>query len=407
MLGYIGELPLFIIHSSMNVTMTTTSTPDRFDSLRPYRDDEVVAVLDRLAHDREFLNLVGRYRLPRLMKHLPCLARFLTRQGLQKRMKGTLTIADFQQHIADYMNDMIAKTVTSFETEGAAHLDPDNAYLFIGNHRDISLDPAFLNLALHHSGRDTVRIAIGDNLLKRPFASDLMRLNKSFIVPRSSSGKREMLQAFRLLSDYIAHSLKDEKHSIWIAQRQGRAKDGIDRTEPGIIKMICMSQGKQPLGGTIKALNIVPVSISYEYDPCALMKARELQALETDGSYEKQSMEDMQSIAAGITGQKGRVSLHFGTPLSVRPDGYPFETAEEVAAEIDRQVLEGYTLFPPHMLALKMLGGHDELVDETGITEDDRQRFNAALAEVPEDLRPWWLQQYANPVLNRAGLIEE
>ena len=391
----------------MNVTMTTTSTPDRFDSLRPYRDDEVVAVLDRLAHDREFLNLVGRYRLPRLMKHLPCLARFLTRQGLQKRMKGTLTIADFQQHIADYMNDMIAKTVTSFETEGAAHLDPDNAYLFIGNHRDISLDPAFLNLALHHSGRDTVRIAIGDNLLKRPFASDLMRLNKSFIVPRSSSGKREMLQAFRLLSDYIAHSLKDEKHSIWIAQRQGRAKDGIDRTEPGIIKMICMSQGKQPLGGTIKALNIVPVSISYEYDPCALMKARELQALETDGSYEKQSMEDMQSIAAGITGQKGRVSLHFGTPLSVRPDGYPFETAEEVAAEIDRQVLEGYTLFPPHMLALKMLGGHDELVDETGITEDDRQRFNAALAEVPEDLRPWWLQQYANPVLNRAGLIEE
>ncbi|BBG29698.1 glycerol-3-phosphate O-acyltransferase [Zymobacter palmae] len=391
----------------MNVTMTTTSTPDRFDSLRPYRDDEVVAVLDRLAHDREFLNLVGRYRLPRLMKHLPCFARFLTRQGLQKRMKGTLTIADFQQHIADYMNDMIAKTVTRFETEGAAHLDPDNAYLFIGNHRDISLDPAFLNLALHHSGRDTVRIAIGDNLLKRPFASDLMRLNKSFIVPRSSSGKREMLQAFRLLSDYIAHSLRDEKHSIWIAQRQGRAKDGIDRTEPGIIKMICMSQGKQPLGGTIKALNIVPVSISYEYDPCALMKARELQALETDGSYEKQSMEDMQSIAAGITGQKGRVSLHFGTPLSVRPDGYPFETAEEVAAEIDRQVLEGYTLFPPHMLALKMLGGHDELVDETAITEDDRQRFNAALAEVPEDLRPWWLQQYANPVLNRAGLIEE
>ena len=387
--------------------MTTTSTPDRFDSLRPYRDDEVVAVLDRLAHDREFLNLIGRYRLPWLMRHMPCMARFLTRIGLQKRMQGTVTIADFQQHIADYMNDMIAKTVTCFETEGASHLDPDKAYLFIGNHRDISLDPAFLNLALHQSGRDTVRIAIGDNLLKRPFASDLMRLNKSFIVPRSSSGKREMLQAFRLLSDYIAHSLNDDSHSIWIAQRQGRAKDGIDRTEPGIIKMICMSQGKQPLGDTIRNLNIVPVSISYEYDPCALMKARELQALETDGSYEKQAMEDMQSIALGITGQKGRVCLHFGTPLSVRADGYPFTTAEEVAAEIDRQVLQGYTLFPPHMLALKRLGGYEELVDETGITDEDRQRFEAALAEVPESLRPWWLKQYANPVLNRAGLIKE
>lgn len=387
--------------------MTTTSTPDRFDSLRPYRDDEVVAVLDRLAHDREFLNLVGRYRLPWLMRYMPSAARFLTRLGLQKRMRGTLTIADFQQHIADYMNDMIAKTVTHFDTKGAEHLDPNNAYLFIGNHRDISLDPAFLNLALHHSGRDTVRIAIGDNLLKRPFASDLMRLNKSFIVPRSSSGKREMLQAFRLLSDYIAHSLKDDNHSIWIAQRQGRAKDGIDRTEAGIIKMICMSQGKQPLGDTIKALNIVPVSISYEYDPCALMKARELHAVDTDGRYEKQSMEDMQSIAAGITGHKGRVCLHFGTPLSARPDGYPFETIDEVTAEIDRQVLQGYALFPPHMLALKLLGGHNDLVDETHITEQDRQRFSEALAEVPEALRHWWLTQYANPVLNRAGRLTE
>ena len=387
--------------------MTTTPTPDRFDSLRPYRDDEVVAVLDRLAHDREFLNLIGRYRLPWLMRHLPSVARFLTRLGLQKRMRGTLTVADFQQHIADYINDMLAKTGTRFDTKGAEHLDPGNAYLFIGNHRDISLDPAFLNLALHHSGRDTVRIAIGDNLLKRPFASDLMRLNKSFIVPRSSSGKREMLQAFRLLSDYIAHSLKDDSHSIWIAQRQGRAKDGIDRTEAGIIKMICMSQGKQPLGDIIKALNIVPVSISYEYDPCALMKARELRALDTDGHYEKQSMEDMQSIAAGITGHKGRVCLHFGTPLSVRPDGYPFETVEEVTAEVDRQVLQGYTLFPPHMLALKLLGGHNDLVDETHITEQDRQRFSEALAEVPETLRHWWLTQYANPVLNRAGRLTE
>lgn len=391
----------------MTATMTTISPSDRFNSLRPYRDDEVTAVLDRLAHDREFLNLIGHYRLPKLMKFVPWMARFIARLGLQKRMRDTHTIAAFQQHIADYMNHMIDSTVTRFETEGAEHLDPEKAYLFIGNHRDISLDPAFLNLALHQSGRDTVRIAIGDNLLKRPFASDLMRLNKSFIVPRSSSGKREMLQAFRLLSDYIAHSLKYDGHSIWIAQRQGRAKDGIDRTEPGIIKMICMSQGKQPIADTVRALNIVPVSISYEYDPCALAKARELQALHTEGRYEKESMEDMQSIAAGINGNKGRVRLHFGTPLSTCPDGYPFENADDVVAEIDRQVLNGYTFFPTHMLALQQLGGHDDLVDTANITDKDRRHFNAVLSEVPEDLRPWWLKQYANPVLNRAGRLTD
>ena len=388
----------------MTVTMTTSSS-ERFDSLRPYRDDEVAAVLHRLAHDREFLNLIGRYRLPRLIKYWPGLARSLTRLSLQKRMQGTDTIAAFQQHIADYMNDMINKTVTHFDAKGTERLDPHRAYLFIGNHRDISLDPAFVNLALHRAGLDTVRIAIGDNLLKRPFASDLMRLNKSFIVPRSSSGKREMLEAFRLLSDYIAHSLQHDGHSIWIAQRQGRAKDGIDRTETGIIKMICMSQGKQLLSDTVHKLHIVPVAISYEYDPCALMKARELQALETHGHYEKQSMEDMLSIAVGINGYKGRVCLHFGTPLASRADGYPFKNTEEIAAEIDRQVLNGYTLFPTHMLALKTLGGHDDLVNESGITDEDRQRFSTALAEVPEALRFWWLKQYANPVLNRAGRL--
>ena len=387
--------------------MTDSNASTRFDALRPYHDDEVSGVLERLICNHEFISTIARYKLPRLSRLLPGVARRVTQFGLRRRMKGTRTVADFQQHIADYMHHMIEKSVTTFTTFGAEHLEAGQAYLFIGNHRDISLDPAFVNLALHKLGRDTVRIAIGDNLLEKPYASDLMRLNKSFIVPRSSSGKREMLKAFQLLSEYIHHSIREDQHSIWIAQRQGRAKSGIDRTDPGIIKMMCLSQNRQPIADVIKSLRIVPVSISYEYDPCAIQKARELQATESEGRYEKLALEDMRSIATGITGHKGRVSLGFGTVLECQADGTPFETVEDVAREIDRQVLGDYTLFPTHMLALEILGGHDDLVDTSIVTAEDRARFEQVLAEVPETLHRWWLQQYANPVLNKAGRLSE
>lgn len=387
--------------------MTDLNASDRFDALRPYHDDEVVGVLDRLARNHEFIDTIARYKLPTLARRLPGLARWITQIGLRHRMKGTHTIADFQQHIADYMYDMIDKTVTRLETRGAEHLTSGQSYLYIGNHRDISLDPAFVNLSLHRLGEDTVRIAIGDNLLEKPYASDLMRLNKSFIVPRSSSGKREMLKAFQLLSEYIHHSLNADHHSIWLAQRQGRAKNGIDRTDAGIIKMLCLAQNKRPIAEIVKELRIVPVSISYEYDPCAIQKARELYATETLGKYEKLALEDMRSIATGITGHKGRVSLSFGTVLDCQADGSPFETVDDVVREIDRQVLADYTLYPTHMLALEALGEHGDLVDTSIITPADRTRFDKALAKVPSELRPWWLQQYANPVLNKAGRLAE
>jgi len=385
---------------------TTQSAPHDFDAIRPYHDDEVATVLDRLAHCDELLDAITHFRLPRLARYAPVVARFIARLGLQHEMRNIESVTAFQQRIARYMERMIATTTDAFEIEGLEHLDADKAYLFIGNHRDIAMDPAFVNYALYQKGRNTVRIAIGDNLLQKPFVNDLMRLNKSFIVPRSAKGKRAMLQAYQTLSRYIRHSITADNHSIWIAEREGRAKDGIDRADTAIVKMLGIAQrmdgGEADIGAAVSELRLVPVSISYEYDPCDLQKARELYARHTEGRYDKVEFEDIQSIVAGITGHKGRIRLTFGTPL-----GNDFDTPEAVTKEIDRQVLANYHMFPSHQLALEATGLAPELVDLSEVTDADRARFEARLATVPDHLRHWWLRQYANPILNRAGYIEE
>ncbi|ALM52789.1 1-acyl-sn-glycerol-3-phosphate acyltransferase [Halomonas huangheensis] len=382
--------------------MTSTHDPisqDPWHDIRPYQDDEVSATLTRLAEDTELLGALTRYRLPRMSHIMPRTSRALASWVIKRETRGVCTVRDFQGRIAAYMQRMLRTSTDSFQVDGLDKLDSDTAYLFIGNHRDISLDPAFVNYALYLAGRDTVRIAIGDNLLKKPYVTDLMRLNKSFIVPRSARGKRAMLTAYLNLSSYIRHSICSDNHSIWMAQREGRAKDGIDCTDPAIIKMMTMAHRadnrQAPLGEGIKELRLVPVSISYEYDPCDVQKARELKAVNEEGEYRKSEFEDISSIVAGITGHKGRVHLRFGTPL-----GNEFETPEQVAEEIDRQVLGGYHLFPSHYLALEALGTHPELLDMSEVTDADRTRFTQRLAEVPEALRCWWLSQYANPVIN-------
>ncbi|GAB2728318.1 1-acyl-sn-glycerol-3-phosphate acyltransferase [Halomonas garicola] len=377
---------------------------DPWAGIRPYTDAEVEAVLRRLAHDNELLNALTQFRLPRLARLAPPLARLLARRAIKREVRGVRGVRAFQQRIAGYMDRMIRQSTDAFEVSGLDRLDPETAYLFIGNHRDISLDPAFVNYALYQAGRDTVRIAIGDNLLKKPYVTDLMRLNKSFIVPRSARGKRAMLAGYQNLSAYIRHSITEDNHSIWMAQREGRAKNGIDLTGPAIIKMLTMARrGADKQAGTgeaIRELRIVPVSISYELDPCDVQKAQELFDLDTRGGYDKTEFEDIQSIVAGITGNKGRVQLHFGTPL-----GADAGSAEEVAAEIDRQVIGGYRLFPTHYLALEALGDAPELVPRRAITARDRERFDKRLAAVPEALRPYWLAQYANPVKHKAGRL--
>lgn len=387
-----------------NNAPNTDTTNDPWADIRPYMDHEVADVLERLSHDSELLDALTRFRLPRMAKWAPPVARALAGHAIRREVKGVTSVREFQMRIASYMERMIRTTTDAFEVSGLDKLDDNSAYLFIGNHRDISLDPAFVNYALYQAGRDTVRIAIGDNLLKKPYVTDLMRLNKSFIVPRSARGKRAMLAAYQQLSSYIRHSITEDNHSIWMAQREGRAKNGIDRTDPAIIKMLTMAkrhaERDMVFGDAIAELKLVPVSISYEYDPCDSQKAQELHDIATQGSYAKSEFEDIRSIVSGITGSKGRVQLKFGTPV-----GADMATPDEVAAEIDRQVIGGYRLFPSHYLALEALGESPELVARKSITRQDRERFKARLASVPEALQPYWLEQYANPVKHKAGRL--
>lgn len=270
---------------------------------------------------------------------------------------------------------------------GLDKLDPNQSYLFVSNHRDIAMDPALVNYGLFNSGHKTVRIAIGDNLLKKPCATELMKLNKSFIVKRSAKGPREMMKALGTLSAYIKHSL-DSGHSIWIAQKEGRAKDGNDYTDPAILKMFHVEGRKQKLSFAdyIKSLKIVPVAISYENDPCDVAKAIELQAKESHGRYEKAEFEDIQSIIQGIVGDKGRIHVAFGDVIE-----QDFDTPELLAQEIDRQVHANYKLFPINQLA-----AGDEQVDEK-VKAD----FAAKLNTLPPEARPYLVASYANPVKNR------
>ncbi len=384
----------------------TTGLTDPFADIRPYRDDEVVDVLARLLGNAEFLSALARFRLGRLASLLPAVTRFFARIVLAREIRGVTNVHSMQLVIERYMSRMIETTTSGFSVSGLENLDPAHSYLFMSNHRDITMDPAFTNYALHGSGFETARIAIGDNLLTKPWVSDLMRLNKSFIVKRSVSGPRELLAASKTLSNYIQHSLQKENAPIWIAQREGRAKDGVDRTEPVIVKMLSMSRDKhvQEFSEHIRALKIVPVAISYELDPCDAMKARELHLRETEGQYEKAAQEDVASIAQGISGSKGRVHVTFGTPL-----GAGLETPEAVARAVDEQVIRGYCLHPTNLYAYRRLYGdsaplpQDILLEEGDCTE---AAFAARIDAMPDAHRHYALGIYANAVVGKLALAD-
>jgi 1-acyl-sn-glycerol-3-phosphate acyltransferase len=362
-----------------------------FDDIRPYRDEEVPTVLARVLADKEFLDALVRFRFPSLPSVMLKMLRPVVRGQLKIQTRNVHDVKSFQAVIENYMQRMITSTSAGLTVSGLQNLDAQQAYLFISNHRDIAMDPAFTNWALWHNGMDTVRIAIGDNLLTKPFASDLMRLNKSFLVKRGETAPKKIYVALKQLSAYIHHSIVNEKSSVWIAQREGRAKDGLDRTEEAIIKMFAISKPKeQAFADFVRELNIVPVSISYEWDPCDVAKARELYEKATHGSYQKDTHEDVQSIAAGIAGDKGRVHVSFGEVLHA-----DFDTPEAVAAEIDRQVIGNYKLFPSNYLAAKTLGEKTPLQNELS-----SQAFDQRFAQCPEQYRPYWLAMYANPVFS-------
>ncbi len=379
---------------------------DPFADIRPYRDDEVAAVLARLLNNPEFLGAMASLRLGRLASIAPSLVRPLVRFMLAREVRDVADVRGMQVIIERYMQRMIERATGGFSVSGLDRLNPVRPYLYMSNHRDIAMDPAFTNFALHRNGYDTVRIAIGDNLLTTPWVSDLMRLNKSFIVKRSVSSPRELFAASKNLANFIQHSLLQENAAIWIAQREGRAKDGIDRTEPVIIKMLSMSRDKreQAFGEHIQSLGIVPVAISYELDPCDAMKARELHQLATQGSYEKGEQEDVASIAEGISGEKGSVHVSFGSPL-----GGGLDDPQAVAAEVDRQITREYCLHPTNLYAYHRLHGKDAPVPADLYLEEgdcSESGFHARIDAMPEEHWPYALGIYANAVVSKLAQAE-
>ncbi len=374
----------------------------QFDDIRPFNDSEVSESLQRLINDSEFCHAIASLKLPRLSAWAPWLVRPAVRWVLNRELRDLKTVYEVQSLVKTYMDRMMEGATTALTFSGLEKLDPEKAYLFVSNHRDIAMDPAFVGLVLFNHHFESVRIAIGDNLLTKPYVSDLMRLNKCFIVNRSATAPREKLKAAKKLSAYIHHSISEDLASVWIAQREGRAKDGLDQTNSAVVGMFALSKGKKDdLSEYIHSLNIVPVSISYELDPCDGAKARELYEHQTHGVYEKDEHEDVASIATGIVGNKGHVHVAFGDVMR----GEYADTAA-VVSEIDAQVVGNYVLQATNCIAWELL--HQQTL-EVNYTEKHlpfvaanetqvKQEFEQRLAHLPEEHRKIVLEMYANPV---------
>lgn len=364
---------------------------EEFEEIRPYCDEEVASAVSRLVKSPELVAAAAAFVAPSLNRWLGPLVRLRVRQQLARVLRDVTSVAEFQRMLARAFERAMRETSDGFSVSGAEHLDPTTHYLFVSNHRDIGLDSAFANFALHEAGYRTTRNAIGDNLLETGFAADVFRLNKGFVVKRSAKGAKAAYAAMLQTSKYIRYSLESNE-SVWIAQREGRAKDGWDRTDPAIIKMFALafrSDGEE-LGAIVERLGVLPVSISYELDPCDLLKAHELEIVARTGAYEKRNGEDLESVVTGIRGRKGRVHLNFGTPLTGA-----FDDAAAVAAAVDRQVVAGYQLFPTHLWAAQQAGLPDlPAIESSPALALLQQR----VADASAAIRPHLLLQYANPV---------
>ena len=381
-----------------------------FDAIRPYSDEETGTAINNLVRDPEFLDMIGRFKSPTLAKWAPGMLRVWVKRWLARNFGGLTRIDDLQARLSGYVGELVDHTTTRVTHSGLENLDKQSAHLFISNHRDIVFDPMVVNYLLFANGFNTTRIAIGDNLLANRVFAEMMRLNKSFVVRRSMTSPREMRDAYIMLSAFINHSI-DNNESIWIAQREGRAKDGLDFTDPAIIKMFYMSQKKSGLdfGEAMNRLHIVPVSIAYEYDPCDMDKARELETRSRTGKYIKAEGEDTNQIMRGLTGFKGHVHVHFGAPIADTEN-----TPKELAARIDREMHANYHLHTSNLVAYQQRGIHPDShasrdsVSDAVVTAEawSAAEIEAAEAEMERRLdacdpaiRPYLLDMYANPVV--------
>jgi 1-acyl-sn-glycerol-3-phosphate acyltransferase len=370
-----------------------------FDDIRPYRDDEVPEVLARLKSDPKLVTAAARLFLPGLHDTAPGLSRWLTGRLLAWKVRSIRSIDDFQLFLSDHFKRLIDETTAELEVSGLEALDPERPYLFMSNHRDILMDTGLVYYTLHRTGHRTPEAAVGDNLLGERFVADLMRLNKSFMIERSVTGKRAIYRALTRTSHYIQHVLASGS-SVWIAQREGRAKDGFDRTDPAVLKMLALAWRKEveTFGALVERISLVPVSISYELDPCDRHKAHELASLQKHGTYTKAPNEDLMSIVTGMTGFKGRVHVHYAPPIRG-----VFEDADALADEVDRAIVAGLEVFPTQAAAARELG-FGPIPETREWLPAVEAAFTERIGECPPEERRLLLEGYGNLIRNRAEL---
>lgn len=369
--------------------------PEIFDPIRPYEPEELPAVYDRLCADPQFRSVVAA-----VFPGVPF-------NALEAKLRQCKTNLEFQTTFCyGFLKDLLAKASTGCDMD-VTNIDTTKRYTFISNHRDIVLDSALLDMMLFDAGFGTTcEIAIGDNLLAAPWIKDLVRLNKSFIVERSL-GIREMLASSKRLSEYMHYVISEKNDNVWIAQREGRAKDSNDRTQPSILKMMAMG-GEGTVVERLKQLHLVPLSISYEYDPCDYLKAQEYQLRRDIEGWKKSKADDVLSMKTGILGYKGGIHYHCAPCIDPWLDTLPAdmpksELFDAVAAHIDQEIHRHYRIFPSNRIALSKLEG-------TGESPADEQLFDGYMAQQMEKisidgkdeafLRERMLTMYANPLRN-------
>lgn len=379
--------------------------PAEFDEIRPYTPEELPEVFNELLADPSFQSVVAE-----IMPGIPL-------EVLGAQLRQCKTNLDVQKtFFHKLLHGIMDKYSDGFNMDTASLPDKTRNYTFISNHRDIVLDPGFLSVGLiDNQFPTTVEIAIGDNLLIYPWIKKLVRVNKSFIVQRALS-MRQMLESSARMSRYIHFAVTEKKENIWIAQREGRAKDSNDRTQDSVLKMLAMG-GSGDVVDRLKELNIVPTALSYEYDPCDFLKAKEMQLKRDVEDFKKSQQDDLVNMQTGIFGYKGRV--HFQTAACINDElealrGLPkTEVFTRVSELIDRHIHASYRLYPGNYVAYDWLNGENRMADR--YTPEEKAKFEAYvqkkldLIDLPDKdeafLRKCILTMYANPVVNHLKAV--
>ncbi len=379
--------------SPLNLSTTAKNNPmdTKFEDIRPYHESEIPAAMQRIAHS----------------EHLPAMAKFVfpgkSIEEVKELVSNCKTVDDFQAKVMYEFNEQVIKsTIHRFSYSGIEHLDPQKSYLFVSNHRDIVLDSSLLQQALYKNGFRTSEITFGSNLMSSQLLVDIGNSNKMFKVSRGET-PREFYKTSLQLSEYIRYTISQKGESVWIAQRNGRTKDGNDATDPGIIKMFCMS-ATPDLADAIDEIHIVPIAISYQWEPCDLFKTREI-CLSRDGAkYIKQKDEDYISVLTGIMQPKGDVHVSICKPLVKEelPAASSADFYKNVASLIDRRIHESYKLFATNYIARDLQTDSTEFSSRYSAQEKEQflQRLQQVLASVDgdkEQIRSVFLGIYANP----------